>query len=295
MERLYTPTALKTELTVDRLVSLHYFAYGKSFCFEGESHDFWELVYTDSGEAKIKDGETEFTLPQGYAFLHAPNHYHTVRPNDKYTNVTVISFFGLLGVCEKAATRPIPLSPSDKSLIKTILSEGRQAFSEPLNIVEQYALNVKDDADVGCLQLIKNSLECLLISLYRHVALDTHIPIVSKSQNYFEFISAQIIRLLETHLDGNLTLTYIADKLGYSLTYIKKIFKSVTGTSIIKYYIKLKIDKAKQLISESTYTVSQISEMLGFDSVQYFCRQFRIVTNMTPTAYQKSVKLAGVL
>ena len=96
LKPIFTPTPLADALTVDKLYLLHYFAYSKNFRFEGETHDFWEMIYCDSGEAAIQDEETAYQLLQGQAFIHAPNHFHNVKPDHANTNVVVIGFGGEL-------------------------------------------------------------------------------------------------------------------------------------------------------------------------------------------------------
>ena len=43
----YQKTALNREITVNEIVTVHYFEYTKDFAFSGEMHDFWEMVYID--------------------------------------------------------------------------------------------------------------------------------------------------------------------------------------------------------------------------------------------------------
>ena len=57
----------------------------------------------------------------------------------------------------------------------------------------------------------------------------------------------------------------------------------------MEYYSKLKIKEAKKLIRESTYSVSEISEMLGYSSIHIFSRAFKKKTGMSPTDYSKSI------
>ena len=54
MQKTYKPTTIKETLRVEKLYSLHYFAYLKNFTFEGESHDFWELIFCDCDRFRRK-------------------------------------------------------------------------------------------------------------------------------------------------------------------------------------------------------------------------------------------------
>ena len=59
--------------------------------------------------------------------------------------------------------------------------------------------------------------------------------------------------------------------------------------------IFLKVAEAKRLISEGKYRYTEIAEMLGFGSIHYFSRTFKLHTNMTPSGYEKSVKARALL
>lgn len=293
MQFYFTP--LSKEIEINQIVSLHYFAYTKQFTFQGESHDFWEIVFCDSGEALITDNEQTFIMPQGCVFIHAPNHFHNVRPNGKYTNVAIFSFTGELGDLISCTGRVISIGMSEKSYIKNILSEGKKGIMGALDIVEQQQIALNPGAPLGNLQMIKNCLELLVISIMRRNIVPSESERAEKNLNYKEYITARIIDILTENIGNNLRLEEIASKLGYSPTYLKKIFKEQSGYPIIQYFIKLKIERAKQLMSESVYSVSQISEMLGFDSLQYFSRRFKKLTNMSPSQYLKSVRIDELL
>ena len=58
----------------------------------------------------------------------------------------------------------------------------------------------------------------------------------------------------------------------------------------MRFYNNCKIDRAKQLIREGEHNFTEISEMLAYNSVQYFSRQFKEITGMTPSQYEVSVK-----
>ena len=102
-------------------------------------------------------------------------------------------------------------------------------------------------------------------------------------------------RILDENLYDNINLDTIAEKLSFSKTYIKSVFKKHTGTTIIQHYIDLKIAEAKKLLSQNKYTVTEIAFMLNFNSVHYFSRQFKCRTDMSPTEYIESIKADNVL
>ena len=69
-----------------------------------------------------------------------------------------------------------------------------------------------------------------------------------------------------------------------------KLFREKNGGGVIDFFLKLKIETAKQIIRENQLNFTQISERLGFSSIHYFSRQFKKITGMTPSEYASSVK-----
>ena len=53
----YESITLKEELHIRKIYSIHYFEYMKDYVFDGESHDFWEFVFVDSGNLFVTAGD----------------------------------------------------------------------------------------------------------------------------------------------------------------------------------------------------------------------------------------------
>ena len=70
----------------------------------------------------------------------------------------------------------------------------------------------------------------------------------------------------------------------------QKLMKEQFNTGAINYFHQLKIETAKQQIRSGRLNFTQISAGLGYQSVQYFSRQFKNLTGMTPTEYSSSIK-----
>ena len=56
----------------------------------------------------------------------------------------------------------------------------------------------------------------------------------------------------------------------------------------MEYYIGLKINKAKELLTNSDFTVKEIAEKLCFDTPNYFTKTFKRIVGYTPTQYKKT-------
>ena len=289
----YQGNALSNSVALTQLVSLHYFNFGKNYDFSGESHDFWELVFVDSGEIIITDGNNSHILEQGQIFLHHPGVFHNITANNRYSNVAVVGFYCDGDALKDVAALPVALNAFEKQLINMIVEEGARTFDEPLNLIYLEKMTKKDHPPFGAEQRIKCAVEMLLVSLVRGSA-ETQDNTDRSTYTQVKTVNA-IKTLLNENVRSRITLEFLADRLGYSQTYLKTLFKKRTGSSIIKYFNGLKVLEAKKLISENEHSFSDIAGLLGYESVQYFCTQFKQYANMTPSEYLKSVKILKVL
>ncbi|MGL2966212.1 helix-turn-helix domain-containing protein [Flavobacterium sp. XGLA_31] len=82
---------------------------------------------------------------------------------------------------------------------------------------------------------------------------------------------------------------YLAEKLGHSYGYLSNLFSDTTYTSIENYIILQKIEYAKQLIVSSDLSLTEIAFQLNYSSVAHLSTQFKNVTGITPSAFQRII------
>ena len=80
---------------------------------------------------------------------------------------------------------------------------------------------------------------------------------------------------------------WIAEKLNMSYSHLSRIFSEETCLSIENYMIRQRIERARQLILLGTTTLTEIAWKLNYSSVAHLSNQFKKVTGLTPTQYQK--------
>lgn len=85
--------------------------------------------------------------------------------------------------------------------------------------------------------------------------------------------------------------TTLAEQLGISEVYLRKLFAAHCNTSVKQYILELRIQKAKQLLIDSPSSITAIAEACGFTSVYHFCRTFKQRTGTTPTQYAVENKI----
>ena len=119
------------------------------------------------------------------------------------------------------------------------------------------------------------------------------IEIIDDPKNVFtQKVKDTIIEMVYLE-EANSTLktsVYLAEKLNKSYNYIAGVFSEVTFTSIQNYIVLQKIERAKQEIVEGKETLTEIAYNLNFSSVAHLSNEFKRITGLTPTAFQRIIK-----
>ena len=108
----------------------------------------------------------------------------------------------------------------------------------------------------------------------------------------FENLSDEYFESTLAEQDGLPTVKYFADKLCLSSNYFGDMFKKETGKSPQEYIQEKVIELAKERISGTADTVSQIAYSLGFQYPQHFCRLFKKRVGYTPSEYRAQIGLS---
>lgn len=289
MKASYVKTKLNSVISIPKIVTIHYYEFNEEFVFDGEAHDFWEMVYVDKGKVEVCADDAVTVLSQGEVIFHQPNEFHSIRAYGSSPNFFVISF-----VCHSPAMsyfekKRVRLDRDLKPMISAILREAERAYDIPPNRTDLLELVRKEQAPIGCEQMIKTYLEQLLILMVREGERDEPIIFPSKEslQNH---LVISIKEYIEDHLEMNIRISEICTHLGYSKTYLSRIFHDACGETLANYIVLRKIDLAKTLVREQKMNFSEISEHLGFNNPQYFSRVFKRVTGMSPSEFRQTLE-----
>jgi AraC-like DNA-binding protein len=80
---------------------------------------------------------------------------------------------------------------------------------------------------------------------------------------------------------------YLSDKLKQRYGYLSSVFTEITFTSIENFILLQKAERAKQLISTNEFTFTEIAYSLNYSSVAHFSNQFKSITGITPSTFQR--------
>ena len=97
-------------------------------------------------------------------------------------------------------------------------------------------------------------------------------------------------RYIDSHYTDQLDLTQLAEKYGFTKSYLCRAFKNYTGKTIITYQLERKIQRAMLELSSNNNKILAIALDNGFNDLSFFNRKFKQITGITPQQYRQKMK-----
>ncbi len=169
------------------------------------------------------------------------------------------------------------------TFVVTITLVSRSAINGGLDIDE--ALSLSDSYIQKCELL--NSIE-RITNLQYHMLLDYTKRVYDLKINKINSkLVLSITNYIKHHITEPINITKLAKDLFISRTYLATKFKNETNMTLSNYYLKMKIDEAKNLLIYTNKSLNQISSYLGFSSQSHFTNTFKKYTNKSPNEFRK--------
>lgn len=163
-------------------------------------------------------------------------------------------------------------------LTRGVLSEGAdpQEVSDIKRKLTKKLIKVKDIPTME--NWIDSMIESLILSIRKKVKKP----------------SAWIVKEAEEYINSNyqhyLTLDLVADKVHVSPAYLSRIFKEEKNESFVRYLNKIRMIKAKQLLSKTQLDIGEVAVKVGFRNQNYFTTVFRKKEGMTPSDFRNKLE-----
>ena len=282
----YIKMPLKNTFNVTQIVTVLFYDFAPSFYTEGESHDFWEMVYVDRGEITAIAGEKETHLRQGEVIFHKPGEFHVHKCDGTHSASVFIISFDCRSAAMKQFSQKSTRTPAElKSLMRRLIDECAVSLS-----VGKYPLKKLECAPIGGQQLVRIYLEEFLIGMVRST--ENHHALRSVYGSHIDSdnsLANSICDYLMCHICERVTLDELREKFHFGKSHLCDVFKKSKGDTIVNYHLKLKIAEAKRMLKEENLTVSEVSQHLGFEAPAYFSRVFRKFAGMSPRAFKSKL------
>lgn len=177
---------------------------------------------------------------------------------------------------EKNATLYIHLCRSICEVIALKLGQLGVNGSEVRTFLEETDIQL-DNCDT--IDMLRETVEGLGLSAIRTY-------LAGRRQNPHSYV--QLAKdYIDSHYAENITLNLIADQAHINPAYLSALFKEETGVNYIDYLTSLRMEKAKALLTDASLNLSQIAEMVGYNSARYFSKIFETQMGIKPSEYRR--------
>lgn len=130
-----------------------------------------------------------------------------------------------------------------------------------------------------------DDIKSYLLKVYQSIIEYTSANQENGENNYCE----QFMRYLKDHYKEELIFEEVADKIGISYSYLRRIVKETTGKSILDNMNSMRIEEVKRLLLHTNLSIVEIAEEVGYHNAQSLCRFFKKFEGINPTEF-KSIK-----
>ena len=107
-------------------------------------------------------------------------------------------------------------------------------------------------------------------------------------------IICKVKKYIAEHLLKNCTRDEIARSVNLNPAYLSRLFKRETGMSLTDYQIRLRMERAKEMLTAGNISISTVAEKISCYNFSYFSRMFKKYVGVTPTEYRRKMIPASV-
>ncbi len=258
------------------------------------STDFYTISLKNNIQSKVKYGQQYYDFDTGTMTFIAPKQVQTVELDEVNTyNASLGTGYVLMFHPDFLAKHPLAV---------TIKNYG--FFSYAVN--EALHLSEREEKDV--VEIFEK-----IETEYQHIDKHTQDIILSQidlllrySNRFYErqFITRKAVnndllskmeQILDAYFEKELTLEkglptvgYLAEQLHVSPRYLSDMLRSLTGQNTQQHIHEKLIDQAKEMLSTTNMSISEIAYHLGFEHSQSFSKLFKTKTNLSPIEYRRS-------
>ena len=263
---------ISSSLDISEIYTKFYQEKGTNYNFSGEKHSYWELTYVDKGELLTTIDGVSYHLKQGDLIFYAPMQFHTQSTFEKISSSYLTINFKM------------NFNHADL-LCNKIFSLKRDSYFIVTKLIEELSNDNLYSNDLSLCYLKQ-----LIIQMLRLDNSQFHSkPTTHMQQTYENELLNDILLYIDDNIYEKISVSTLCDHFCISTSMLHSLFRKNMNNTAKNYINELKLSKSKELIRNSTHTLSEISEMLGFSSIHYFSKKFKSYFNISPTEYSKSI------
>lgn len=272
------------------VIDFELLSYKHSDIWEHFSNDFYCITIKNGTNGKFKYGQRDYDFEEGMMTFTKPGQIFSV------TEIKDHSVTGFMLIFKSELIRNYPLG-------KNIKNFGFFSYS----VAEALHLSEKEDEVINSLlRQMQNELKNN-IDHYSQDVIVSHLELLLNYSNRFynrQFLTRKSVNhdvvskldeILDDYFDnqkkpisGIPSVQFLSLELNVSSNYLSDLLTNLSGLNTQQYIHNYLIEKAKELLSTTTLSVSEIAYQLGFEYSQSFSKLFKKKTNQTPLEFRKA-------
>ena len=254
--------------------------------------DFYQIALKRGINAKIQYGQQQYDFDDGIMFFISPNQVFRIEPEanvitkktgwllsvhpDFFLNTSLANTIKQYDFFDYSLSEALFVSGKEETTINAIIA----------NIKQEYNVNI----DKFTKQIIISQIESLLSYADRFYSRQ----FITREKTNHQILQHFEIKINEYFNQENLidkglpTVQNIAEQLNLSPKYLTSLLQNLTGQTTQQHIHEKLIEKAKEKLSATNLSVSEIAYELGFEHPQSFSKLFKTKTNQSPLAFRQS-------
>ena len=249
--------------TVTRVPIAYYRNYPKGYSLTVKSRGSHGLTLILSGELEMTLPDRKITAREGDMLLQRAGDAYGLHCNsDGGVKYIVISY---QADCDEALLSLLP----DRFFSTEHLNRYRHAFENVTRVFSSFGVCHKP--------LLRALVQEILCNIIR----DNYPNILSSEKNPVEYAK----QYMEQYFNRDLSADHIAAVVGVSPSYLRTLFQKSEGISPIRYLNRIRVERAKEMLSSGMFALSEVAAACGFENVYYFNRVFKNHVGISPGKY----------
>lgn len=269
----YVYNRILPTINIPEIMAYYYTIKSPNYKFKGEKHNLYELTFVDNGTLDTSIDNVDYTLNASDLIIYGKNQFHTQSVNNDSSCSYITIMFDM--ECDDDSLICNKVFHSRKELYKAI-----RVFAKNISSTMPYSEN-----------LILCNFHEIIIRLfqYDYLGVDDAKISIESHQHFQDELLERILEYIDKMVCSPISIEELCNKFSVSRSSLQTLFKNNLNTSPKKYINDLKLSRSKQLIKENKYTISEISFMLGFNSIHYFSRSFTQHYEISPSEYAQTL------
>ncbi len=247
----------------------------EDFYYDGEMHDFWEMIYAKDGSITISEDDKIYELSEGQAVFHKPMEFHRLKcRKGQKAELVIISFSAEGNLIDPLGNGVFELNLYLQQMLLDTLNQINASFDcSGIPIKSSGKNSIEENLSVS-------RLESLLLSILSEIS-----PSKKQSYSVGAHNYKKIIDVMNQHIEENLSVDDIAALCCLSTSNLKKTFKTYAGCGVIEHFNRLRIIRATEYLRQGM-SATDISRKMQFSSPGYFSSVFKRETGVSPLRYR---------